>query len=269
MSLLYDVDFKIPIKKPNNYISYANIPIKFNLFEVKIKNIKRLTNSNGYSLNIYISPSNNKDIINNIIDIDKKAFDKIIKYNDTWFNNGLTENELIDLYRKSFCNQTNTVNCILSNNISYNIKINNTDCTDENKLLEILFNMVELKNYIISLEISHAGLFFYPELSINKWLIKSINIINIDFDPCYWNRSDIENDWENEVEETVQYIDGLIENKQKEIKDLIEQKNKINNIFKDIKKMENTDNLWENKIYSLKKLIIDSSIRILSNKDNR
>lgn len=265
----YDIDFKKPIQKTNCYISYTNIPIKLNLFEVKIKNIKRLTNSNGYSINIYISQYNNKDIIQNIVNTDKNALDNIILNNNTWFNNGLEEDELKELYRTSFCSQTNTLNCILSNNIPYNIKINNTNYTDENKLLEILLNLRDLKKYIISLDISHAGLYFYPELSINKWLIKSINITNIEYDICTWNRIDIENDWETEVNEITNSVDKLISTKENEIQELIDYKNNINKLLKDVKKKENTDNSWENKILSLKNLIIDSSNRILSTKDNR
>jgi hypothetical protein len=93
--------------------------------------------------------------------------------------------------------------------------------------------------------------------------------MNINIEPVLWNRCDIENDWENIVDETNDNIDILINEKNKEIESLINYKNKINNILKDIKNIENTNNLWENKISTLKNLIINSSKIILSNKDNR
>ena len=264
-----DIDFKIPIQKTNSYISYTTKPLKINLSEVKIKNIKKLTNTNGYCINIYIPSYNNEDNVTNIVNADKNALDKILLNNDKWFNNGLDENELKDLYKPSLCSQTNTLNCILSNNIPYNIKINNTNYTDDSKLLDILLNLRELKKYIISLELSHVGLYFYPELSINKWLIKSINITNIEYDICTWNRYDIEYDWETCVEETIEHINEIISIKNEEIYKLNNSKDNINKLLKDVKKIENTDNLWENKISSLKNLIIESSNRILSTKDNR
>jgi hypothetical protein len=44
---------------------------------------------------------------------------------------------------------------------------------------------------------------------------------------------------------------------------------KINELFKEIKDMKNTDNIWENKLNELKSIIISPNNRILSIYDNR
>ena len=264
-----NIEFKKPVLKNKGYISQATKNIKICLSEIKIKNIKKLMNSNGHNLTLYLSPNINNEAINDIQNIDKIAFNKILLNNNDWFNNNLDENELSELYKTSYCNQTNTLNCILSNNIPYNITIDNIQYIDDEKLLNILLNVRELKKYVIYIELIHAGLYFYPELSINKWLIKSINITTIENDKCEWYREDIENEWENELINTINIINKNIENKHKEIDDQNNLKQNITTLFNEIKDLQIADNLWENKINSLKNLIINPFNRILSTNDNR
>jgi hypothetical protein len=255
MTTIYNLEFKAPILKNKCYISHVKSPLILKLNEVKIKNIKKLNNSSGYYINLYISPKNNIDIINDLSYTDKEALDNIILNNDKWFNNGLEVDELKELYNFSYCPQSNTVNCILSSNISYNANINNEEI-DEDKLLEILLNVRDLKNYIISIDILHAGLYFYPELSINKWIIKSIKLTDIEYEKCEWDREDIENDWCYEVNNIVEDIDSNILIIEKQITELTEYKNNINTLIKEIKELETTDKNWENKIDTLKNLLI-------------
>jgi chromosome segregation ATPase len=107
------------------------------------------------------------------------------------------------------------------------------------------------------------GLYFYPKISSNKWLIKTINIHDYEdnYDNC-WSRQEIESDWENDIQE----INNNISN---EIKRLENLNMKINELFKEIKDMKNTDNIWENKLNELKSIIISPNNRILSIYDNR
>jgi hypothetical protein len=260
--------FKTPVLKNKCYISHLTSPLKISLNEIKIKNIKKLNNSSGYYLNIYISQKSNKDVLEDINYIDKEALNSIILNNDKWFNNGLEIEELKELYNLSYCPQSNAINCILTSNIPYNININNIEHCDEEKLLEILFNIRDLKKYIISIDILHAGLYFYPELSINKWVIKSINLTDIEYEKCEWDREEIENEWKNDVNEIIENINQDILIKENVINELTEYKNNINTLITEIKNLETTDIIWENKINSLKD-IIKKSNRILSTNDNR
>lgn len=269
MESLNEVSFEKPQLKNKCYISHLNKPFKLKINDVKLKNIKKLKGSSNYNLSLYISPNTNKDIIENIIYTDDLALESILNNNNTWFNNELEENELKELYNVSYCNQTNSLNCILSNNIPYNITINNKTYLEDNILLEILKDFRELKKYIISVELLHAGLYFYPKLSTNKWIIKSINLTNIEYEECYWTKEEIEQGWENNVAELSEKIQELIKEKEKAINSLNELKEDLKSKLLDVKENNNTDNLWENKISILKKIIKESFNRILSTNDNR
>ena len=91
-----------PIKKNNKFISiYKNPPFK-NITDIKIKSINKLANNTGYYFIIYISPINNNDIINELIDFDKELMSAIEKNSMKWFNREFTISEISELYNKSF-----------------------------------------------------------------------------------------------------------------------------------------------------------------------
>ena len=83
-----------PIKRNNKLISiYKNPPTK-NITDVKIKAVNKLFNNNGYYLNIYISPQNNNDIINELLLFDKELILEIEKNSLKWFNTQFDINEI-------------------------------------------------------------------------------------------------------------------------------------------------------------------------------
>ena len=254
--------FKNPEYKKNKcYVSGLSSNEKIVLNEIAIKEIKKLDNSKGYILTCNIKEKTNKDSIKSISSIDNEAYDAIQKNNQVWFNNKLEDEELNKLYTNSYNN--NSINLILSANNPLNIIINDKVIDDYDNLVNILNDYRNLKKYIINVEICHLGLYFYPKISSNKWLIKTINIHDYEdnYDNC-WSRQEIESDWENDIQE----INNNISN---EIKRLENLNMKINELFKEIKDMKHTDNIWENKLNELKSLIISPNNRILSIYDNR
>ena len=69
--------FLEPIKKDNKLILiYKNPPVK-NIVDVRIKSINKLANNTGYVFNIYIAPSNNSEIIKELIAFDKEIMSSI------------------------------------------------------------------------------------------------------------------------------------------------------------------------------------------------
>jgi len=254
--------FNTPEQKKNKcYISQCNDNINLCINEVKIKNIKQMSNSKGYIITCYIPEKINTDTINTINKIDEDAYNAIIKNNHNWFNNKLDIDEIDKLYNYSYYSDNNTIDLILSINSSSFFIINNENIDDINTIIELLTNYKNHKKYIINFDISHIGLYFYPKISCNKWLIKNINISNID-DTTYWNKEDIENEWYSDIQE----INNSIDN---ELLRLNNIKNIINNLYIDIKNTSIPDNIWENKINLLKSIIIDPNNRILSIYDNR
>lgn len=235
-------------KKNKCYVSLCDENIKLFFNEIKIKKIQKISNSSNYIITCYINNNINKDDIVILKNIDIDAYNAIINNNDSWFNNKLDINEIDKLYSKSYTIDNNTIDIILSTDVFINIFINNKNIDDNNKLIELLFNYNELKKYIINIEIDFLGLYFYPKSASNKWIIKSININNIE--ECEWNKNEIEDEWYNDLQEFNNDIDD-------EIIRLNELKNKANKVFNEIKNIKMADNLWENKINILKSIIFN------------
>lgn len=264
-----NIIFKKPVLKNKIYVSTTEEPFKIQICEAKIKNIQKLKNSNGYFVTIYIPKNNECELTNTFINIDNYALNTILENNNKWFDNNLTQDELKDMYKPSYSEQYNTLNIILSDNNPINIIIDDIYYSDNDKLLEILLDVRNLKKYIINLEIQYIGLYIYKELSTNKWLIKNINISNIETDKCSWNRDDIEASWSSEVYNINSIIDKKIEDSNDYIESLIKYKQNINDIFHDAINFKDTDKNWENKLNELKNIIIGPTNRILSTNDNR
>ena len=135
----------------------------------------------------------------------------------------------------------------------------------DSNLLNILKNN---KNKIINITISNIGLYIFKEKIQNKWFIKEININNQDdviISDFIINKEEIENEWENTLNDTITNLNELVDTYEK-------NKIKINNfininlyLIQEIKNIKNTDKIWDNKISILKNNIKN----ILSINDNR
>jgi hypothetical protein len=226
-----------PIKKDNKLISiYKNPPNKI-LVDIKIKSVNKLSNNTGYYFNIYISPSNNCDIINELIQFDKEIMESIQENSLKWFDKEFDINEINELYNKSFCNQTKTISVILSNKQIKHILYNNKKI-EVDEIVNLLNSNLS-KKCLINITIEYYGLYIYSETTSNKWIIKTLDITNID------------------DEESIVSIDELIDN-------YIER---INNIKTRSKKKLTSLN---NDIESINKNVIDidNIMELLKEKNN-
>jgi hypothetical protein len=187
-----------PIRKDKKLISiYKNPPTK-NIVDVKIKSINKLTNNTGYTFNIYISPSNNSDIIQDLILFDKEIMKSIENNSLKWFNRQFNIREITELYNKSFCNQTKTMSVILTNKQIRNMVYNNNVLKDIEDIVNILIADNNSDNNtnksFVNITIEYYGLYIYSESTSNKWIIKTIDISNIsDDDNTVSNEELIEN----------------------------------------------------------------------------
>jgi hypothetical protein len=220
-----------PIKRNNKLISiYKNPPTK-NITDVKIKAFNKLFNNNGYYLNIYISPQNNNDIINDLLLFDKELILEIEKNSLKWFNTQFDINEISELYCKSLCNQTKTISIILTKKHIKNMLYNNKKITEIDEIITLL-NDNSNKKCLINISIEYYGLYIYSESTSNKWVITKIDITNID------------------DEESIVSIDELIDNCIDRTRDIsIKCKNKLQELTNDIenikKNMKDIDNIIE------------------------
>lgn len=200
--------YKTPVLKKNKYISYVDNSSKIFLNDIKIKSINKLTDDKGYFLKIYI-PSLNDKALNEIKDYDITAINTIHKNINEWFNKDLTEEDIINMYKLSFCEQTFTISVILSSNKFTKYNINNKQLSDNTDIIDIINNHKSLKKYIISVEIQNTGLYFLSDNCYNKWIVKSINLTDIESEEDIYDKQEVE----ESLYENVTYVTNILDNK--------------------------------------------------------
>lgn len=181
-NLIYYKMLLEPIKKSNKLIlMYKNPPIK-NIVDVRIKSINKMSNDKGYIFKIYMAPSNNSEIIKELIAFDKEIMSCIEENSLKWFNVKFDKSDIIELYNKSFCNQTKTIDIILTNNQVEKMLYNNTVILDIDDITNIIADKNITKKSVVNITIQYYGIYIYSENTSNKWMIRNIDISNINED---------------------------------------------------------------------------------------
>jgi len=229
---------KIPQKKTKCSVSYLEKPLKLIINDIKIKNFIGANN-----IHCQIPIKNNEDIIERIKEIDSISYNTLLE-NSEWYSD--TIDNLDNYYNTSYSNDISTMNLLFNDKTSCYMNGYNKDLEE---IIGILTNKNRKQNEInINMEISFLGLFIYDNQIINKWIIKLIDIEELEDDQNDWNKEEIENDWDNEI---INYEETVLNKIEFYKESLINAKK----ILEEIKKEENF-NIWEKKILKLKKIIL-------------
>jgi Zn-finger protein len=175
-----------PVKKDNKYVLHPKNPIKKYVIDVKIKSIRKLINSKGYNIVIYISSDTNIDIITDLIEFDKQVIDIIENNSESWFGKTFTNEEITELYNRSFCKQTKTMNIILTDKQVKSILYNSKNIEDVDTIVQILKDNNHFKKCVINITIEYCGLYIYSETTSNKWIINTLDVTDINSDNNDW-----------------------------------------------------------------------------------
>jgi len=229
---------KKPEKKDDKFIAKAIEPIKIIFSDVKLKSIRRLIDSKGYNIAIYIPETINNEGICNINKLDDKIVKEIITYSPKWFNKDFTLNDLTEMYNKSFCQQTKTISVIFTNTKYPKLIYNNNNIETVDKVIDILRENNHFKKCIINIEIEYHGIYFYADNTKNKWVVSSIDITDIsnDNNNDEWiNKDDIIDKLNDNISLLNNKMNKKIIELQKYINELEENKLNINKIFLELK----------------------------------
>lgn len=241
--------FNFPHKKGKNYISHSVDKIFVELNEIKIKNIQQLGERGGYFFDCHITPKNNEDGINKIINADRSAYDCLkTQYND-WFNNEDVrdeDNNIDDLYINSLSSDM-SMTFILSPKIHTTIIINGEE-KDIHDLIHFIKTNKKHKNYVIHIDIIFLGIYINNISIINKWAIKYVNIESLNDTENDWNREEIEQEWKYDI----QLFEEEIEKKIIHLRQTVERAKQL---YNEILKEDNLS-IWENKFNILKSVIL-------------
>ena len=244
--------FQEPIKKENKLIlMYKNPPIK-NIVDVRIKSINKLINNTGYIFNIYIAPSNNSEIIRELVAFDKEIMSSIEENSLKWFNNKFNMSEITELYNKSFCNQTKTIGVILSSKQVKNMLYNNKAVQDIDDIINIIRDDSIIKKSFINITIEYYGLYIYSETTSNKWIIRKIDISNIDEDDNTVSTEELIDNYQNRIYNIKKRCNDKIDKLSKNIDNIRDNMKTIDELLADLKKTSESTNININ--YFLNKL---------------
>jgi len=81
---------KKPEKKDGKFVAKTIEPIKIILSDVKLKSIRRLVDSKGYNITIYLPETINSEEISSISKLDENIMREIVSSSHKWFNKEIT-----------------------------------------------------------------------------------------------------------------------------------------------------------------------------------
>ena len=253
---------KKPEKKDGKFVAKTVEPIKIILSDVKLKSIRRLVDSKGYNITIYLPETINSEEISSISKLDESIMREIVSSSHKWFNKEITHDELLEMYSKSFCAQSKTISVIFTNTKYPRLVYNNKNLETVEAVIEKLRENNNFKKCIINVEIEYHGIYFYADNTKNKWVVSSIDITDISNDNNneWINKEDIIDKLNGDISafnhkmgakvlELQKYINGLEENKVNINKMFLELKmSPSNNIQEPLNKINRLLSCQENKI---------------------
>jgi hypothetical protein len=244
--------FQEPIKKGNKLIlMYKNPPIK-NIVDARIKSINKLANNTGYVFNVYIAPSNNSDIIRELIAFDKEIMSSIEDNSLKWFDRQFDMSEITELYHKSFCNQTKTIGVILTNKQVRNMMYNNKVFQDIDDIVNILADDNIAKKFFVNITMEYYGLYIYSETTSNKWIIRKIDISNINEDDNNVSAEELIDNFKHRIYNINKKCNDKIGELSKNIENIRDNMKTIEELLADLNKSSESTN--NNINYILNKL---------------
>jgi hypothetical protein len=253
---------KKPEKKDGKFVAKTVEPVKIILSDIKLKSIRRLIDSKGYNITIYIPDTINSEEISSISKLDESIMKEIVSSSHKWFNKEITHNELLEMYSKSFCVQSKTISVIFTNTKYPKLIYNSKNLETVEAVIEKLRENNNFKKCIINMEIEYHGIYFYADNTKNKWVVSSIDITDISNDNNneWINKEDIidklsgdiraiKNKMKAKVLDLQKYINGLEENDVNISKLFLELKmSPDNNIQEPLNKINRLLSCQENKI---------------------
>ena len=245
---------KKPEKKDGKFVAKTVEPVKIILSDIKLKSIRRLIDSKGYNITIYIPDTINSEEISNISKLDDSIMREIVSSSHKWFNKEITRDELLEMYSKSFCAQSKTVSVIFTNTKYPKIVYNNKNVETVEAVIDKLRENNNFKKCIINMEIEYHGIYFYADNTKNKWVVSSIDITDISNDNNneWINKEDIIDKLNGDIRAIKHKMGARVLDLQKYINELEENDVSISKLFLELK-MSPSNNIQEplNKINRL------------------
>jgi|DEB0MinimDraft_4_1074332.scaffolds.fasta_scaffold01384_9 hypothetical protein len=223
--------FGEPKSRKTHYHCRVKNDLNFTLFDANVKNILRT--KTGYRLSVTLQQSETGFVDN----LDEKVLEYVKENNRTWFDNELSEEEIDDMYNKSYCSQNQTIDVdIVEHTV---LQMNDSEIEIE-EIKDKIFD----ENTVVNIKIKYIGLNIYKDCVRNKWIVSNIDM-NYAEDLIIDNKDSIEEFWQNTVNESIDILDVQMSR-------LAKKKEILQKLISDLKKCETQDKIWDKKISEIK-----------------
>ncbi len=219
-----DKYFKTAVQK-KSYSLYT--PVKknyYNIGDAHIKKIAMLQNKSGYILTV------------TVLNDDLRFFES---------TDELSRQFISGSFKDSVCKQNNIVNLFLANDeTAVKLQINNKSAALSD-VLHILGDPTYRKQYSLTLQVHHIGLYIYPQQCLNKWSIHSVNLYETEEPDVPEDTSEF---WKDLVDECdIKLTNHIIQ--------LQNTQTDLHRLYQEIIKEKKSNKEWECKIQEFKKLV--------------
>lgn len=252
--------FQTPIRKRGAFVSKVvdgnGKAVKLKLSGSKIIAIHKLSNDNGYMLKLWLPKSSLA--YDTIANMDDTAFEAVLKNNQKWFHNDLTEDQIKEYFR--YCLDKETL-CILVSSVMLprSIYIENQLVDD----FQVLFEMErkDISKLSVTCNIEVQGLYFYPNRFGIRWILRDIylsNDIPDELDPLEMcDRAEMESFWNHELGEVVESIENDIQILENKIQKLTQKRDTMKGLFETACHEPEISSTWAKHLEQLKHEIFE------------
>jgi hypothetical protein len=265
--------FANPKKSTNYFVVAPNRPVKFELNNVTILHFHKTTLKNksqssstsygddtpndSYILQIHSSISCQNSLLK---EMEQKTVSEMLEKNKEWFNNNLSNEDILDSHEPAFNEQSNILKLFLVNESNTGLMYKTT----KKQTLKDLISIFDPKKHTMDMVVKLNGLYIYKDRFCNKFCVEQI-IIN-DLPKMLDVKEEVETLIQVDIDELKHKIDEKaqqlmtehvtnlknLESKREEIK-------KIETEFENIKSQKLEENLWNEKMTNIQKSILQNS----------
>ena len=191
-----DISFDDLVDKKRYYQCKVSDSIIYDFFDAKVNKI--VQTKNGFKLSIFLKENDMKYFDY----FDKKILEYFQSKNQIWFDNNLTEDDIKEMYNQMYCHQNKTIDIDITEKTV--IKKNN-ECVE----IKDVYDQLKEDHVVLDVKIQYIGFNTYNYLIENKWIIKKINISQID-DIVEEDKNSIEKFLQNSVDDCINILDKEI-----------------------------------------------------------
>ncbi len=253
--------FEPPVRKKDVYVSRMrtprNKPVRIRVHNLRFLGIHPLEGTLGFLLKFALPKDS--PAIEEFKEWDQAGLTATMQQFPSWFpSSAMPPNQIEQCFRSSL-----DAPCVLTALASSlkqptELRVQNHDVT-----LKALFawNRDNLRQLVCSVDLEAQGLYFYPKRFGIRWMIRSLrfadpsNLTGETEDLTPANKMDIEQDWKEEISETVGSIHAMCESYRAKLQELEELEHQLVTSFEEAVSQTSMNKTWNQSLENVRSKI--------------